>query len=271
MADEPLPEPEAGWDPPPPARTVDRAEVERRIGPCAGPLEVLGGGRNNLNVRVGERVLRIYRHDPGAAAKEAALLGRAWDSFTVPEVLGRGDDFLVLRHIAHDRLRASAEHGAAVGRALAEIHGVHYDAAGFLDGALQVVRPLPALDPLAAFGVPVDELRARLGPPVLVHGDFRSGNLGWAAGRLLVLDWEIAFAGSALFDLGPLVRWWPPAPFVDAFVASYGRLSDDWRRWADALDLLNLVSKRARAWAGTRRAHDLDRRIAATRAALDRA
>jgi phosphotransferase family enzyme len=265
---EPLPEPEAHWDWPPAARSVEHAEVERRIGRCREPLEVLPGGRSNLNVRIGGRVLRIYREDPSLAAKEAALLARPWQSFLVPEVLARGDDYVLMRFVEHGPVLATAEHGAAVGRALAEIHAVRFERAGYLDGELRVVAPLPGLEGLGAFGVRVAELQARLGPPVLVHGDFKPANLRWAAGRLLVLDWEKALAGPGLFDVGQLVRWWPPPAFVDAFAASYGGLPGDWHRWADALDLVNLVGKRARATPGTRRARDLERRIVATLAAL---
>jgi aminoglycoside phosphotransferase (APT) family kinase protein len=38
--------------------------------------------------------------------------------------------------------------------------------------------------------------------PVLVHGDFRLGNMIWLAdGRCCILDWEAAHIGSNLFDL----------------------------------------------------------------------
>jgi hypothetical protein len=258
----PLVEPEDEWERSIAAPEDVRAEVERRLGSLDAPLERLGGG-NNLNVRIGDRVLRIYRRNR-SARKEAALLSRPWRTFQVPEVLDVGDDFLVLRYVDHRPLEASAEHGAAVGRALAEIHAVRFESAGFLDDTLRVTRPLPGLGPLTTLGVSVAELELRLGSPVLVHGDFKSNNLRWTAAGLVIFDWEAAIAGSALFDLGALVRWWPPPSFVDAFVESYGNLAGDWRRWADTLDLVNLVGKRARATAGSRRALDLDRRIAST-------
>ncbi|MFN0251537.1 MAG: phosphotransferase, partial [Kofleriaceae bacterium] len=144
-------EPEDRWERPPAAAIADgadvRGEVERRLGPVEAPLELLGG-RNNVNVRIGGRVLRIYRQDRAAGAKEAALLSRPWKSFVVPEVLERGEDFVVLRYVEHRRIEAIAEHGAAVGRALAEIHAVRFDRAGFLDEELRVVRPLPGYDRL---------------------------------------------------------------------------------------------------------------------------
>jgi hypothetical protein len=63
--------------------------------------------------------------------------------------------------------------------------------------------------------------------------------------ELLVLDWEFAYAGSALSDIGQLLRWQPPERFVQAFAEAYsrhgGRLITDWRRWAATFDLVNLA------------------------------
>jgi hypothetical protein len=70
-----LPNPEREWERPQRTISIDRAEVERRIGSTTEPLEVLSGGLANLNVRIGrDRVLRIHRGEPGRVAKEAALL-----------------------------------------------------------------------------------------------------------------------------------------------------------------------------------------------------
>jgi aminoglycoside phosphotransferase (APT) family kinase protein len=44
------------------------------------------------------------------------------------------------------------------------------------------------------------------GEPVLVHGDFRLGNLIWSGNRVVaVLDWEDAAAGDSLYDLAWLL------------------------------------------------------------------
>jgi hypothetical protein len=56
MAAEPLPDPESHWERAPALASVDRAEVERRLGPIDGPLIVLGGGQANVNVRITPRV-----------------------------------------------------------------------------------------------------------------------------------------------------------------------------------------------------------------------
>ena len=49
-----LPNPERKWDPPAKTRSLDRSEVERRIGAASKNLEVLSGGLANLNVKVAE-------------------------------------------------------------------------------------------------------------------------------------------------------------------------------------------------------------------------
>lgn len=292
----PLPNPERAWERPPQVDADDPADVvRRRLGPTSASVELLPGGFANLNVRVGaDRVLRVYLRDPAVRPKEALLLRRGWRSLRVPAVLDEGDDFLLLERVAHGPLLATAEHGAAVGRALAELHQVRFDVAGHLGRDLTVVEPFPcAVSALRAhvddllegpagalmhdFAAPLraflaeraDRLRASAGPPVLLHGDFKASNLHWTTDeRLLVLDWEFAWAGPALMDVGQLARWAPPDAFCEAFAASYrgagGALPHEWRRDAAAFDLANLVGLLASAPAGSRRALDVRGRIAET-------
>lgn len=289
MAD--LPDPEKAWERPAASRRLERAEVEARIGATRQPLELLGGGLANTNIRVGaDRVLRLYRRDPAAAALEAALLSRPWRGFRVPAVLERGDDFLVLEYVPHTGVQAGPAQGAAVGRALAEIHGLSFSTGGLLDASLRVAEPfadlvdalrahlvaqmeaaaaqLGELEPavLEAFDRRGDSLRSCLGQPVLVHGDFKPSNLRWsAAGKLLVLDWEFAYAGAALSDIGQLLRWQPPRAFVDAFAGGYrgagGRLPAGWPELAAVCDLVNLAGLLTRAEPGSRRSRDVLARI----------
>jgi aminoglycoside phosphotransferase (APT) family kinase protein len=81
---------------------------------------------------------------------------------------------------------------------------------------------------------------------VLLHADFKPSNLHWATDdRLLVLDWEFAYAGTVLSDVGQLLRWEPPSSFTEAFAVTYrthgGELVEDWQLWAAAFDLVNLA------------------------------
>jgi aminoglycoside phosphotransferase (APT) family kinase protein len=89
---------------------------------------------------------------------------------------------------------------------------------------------------------------AAVAAPALVHGDFKPMNIGWMpeVGDVVVFDWEFAWVGTALFDLGQVLRWDPPAAFVAGVEAGYraagGVLPDDWRRLAELFDLFNLVA-----------------------------
>ena len=96
----------------------------------------------------------------------------------------------------------------------------------------------------------------------LVHGDYKRSNLllrrsgGSGSGRGVsprwelsaVLDWEFAFAGPPLIDVGLFLRAGEalPAGFQEAFVAGYreagGELPDDWLPLSRLIDLLSQVT-----------------------------
>ena len=262
-----------------PRRSLDREAVERRIGPTSEDLELLAGGFINSNIRVGrDRVLRIYEGlDEGAAFRDAAVVGkeatlasRRWEAFRTPRVLARGPDFLVFEYVEHTPL--SEAHGAAAGRALAEIHAITFTTIGLLGADLALKRPddwksdftareyghsqladvASMLDAdlvarIAGF-LDSDPLAARdaADVPVLTHSDFKASNVHWTPADVpLVLDWEYAWAGSRYVDIGQLMRWHPPETFVRDFAAAYvdagGVLADDWRRLAETVDLWGLI------------------------------
>jgi phosphotransferase family enzyme len=289
-----LPNPERAWHVAAVPTTIDRAEIERRIGATNEPIEVLTGGLANLHIRVGrDRVLRI-QSDPSTLAKQTALLRRPWRALRTPKVLEVGDDFLLLEYLELQPLPASA--GEAVGRALAEIHSDTYDRVGDLGDDLAVVNPLPGegftargyghanlrdatpfLDPALAARIAAfldgNEHAAReaLDVPVLCHCDFKLSNLHVTpAGELVVLDWDFAWAGPRLLDIGLLLRWQPPESFVHAFADGYraggGVLIEGWRRIAEAIDLGSLLSVYAHREVA-RSTPDIERRLAAIVAA----
>ena len=287
-----LPNPERAWYRAAVATTIDRAEVERRIGPTREPIEVLTGGLANINVRVGrDRVLRIHR-DRSAVAVETTLLRRPWRALRTPAVLATGDDFLLLEYLELRPLPVSG--GGAVGRALAEIHAFTYAKTGVLGADLSVVTPFPGdghegfaargyghamlaeaapyLDPALAARIAAfldgDEYAARdaLDVPVLCHCDFKVGNLHVTPdGALVVLDWEFAWAGPRLIDVGQLLRWHPPESFVRAFVDAYraggGVLVDGWRSIAEAIDIGSMLAVFAHNEV-VRSTPDIERRLA---------
>ena len=171
--------------------------------------------------------------DPGALDREATAISLAHEAgLQVPEVLlrsdgpGLGTAGMVMRRVAGEtiarRILRDGEYGQArrvltgqLGRFAARLH------------ALPVPSSFPQPDPLAGlreqldfFGRPSEvfelaftELSRGQPPrrePVLVHGDFRLGNLiVGPEGLRAVLDWELTHAGNPAEDLGWLcVRAW---------------------------------------------------------------
>jgi aminoglycoside phosphotransferase (APT) family kinase protein len=271
----------APWPEPSEARVEEMLRPVLGRGPFA--LEPLSGGLSSGAYRVAGApvVLRICPR--GTAAVEAALLAHAADAgVPAPRVLAAGGDHLVLTWIEGarwaDRLHEGATDALAAarsaGRTLARIHAVQLDAAGLLqveEGRL-VVRPRFAGGPgeaLATYtfdelGGPAgarlgaeraDAVRSLLerrghlldpssGAAVLCHGDYKPTNLlSRGDGISGVLDWEFAWSGTPLADLGQLLRWddrYPPG-FAAAVAEGYGPLPADWEIRAALADLANMV------------------------------
>lgn len=109
----------------------------------------------------------------------------------------------------------------------------------------------------------------------LVHSDFNGPNIMveqraglWSV--TAVLDWEFAFAGTQLFDIGNMLRnenRLPPV-FAEQFVAGYvaegGSLPPNWQRLAKLLDLLSLVDFLTRSTGGEPMVRDVSELIVAT-------
>jgi aminoglycoside phosphotransferase (APT) family kinase protein len=178
--------------------------------------------------------------------------------------------------------REAGELGHAAGVALAAAGTVRFAAPGFLAGpglvpdpgdlpgglpeftehCLAAVRPGLAGDALSA--AERDGLRelARRSEPLLaavagarqlVHSDYNPKNLlvvrapagSWTV--TAVLDWEFAFSGSPLTDIGNMLRFGSdlPAGFAEGFTAGYvaagGALPDGWREISRAIDLYALA------------------------------
>ncbi len=229
------------------------------------------------------RRMVLRRDPPGAPSSgvrlEAALLaGAARAGVPVPNVVAAGDEraglassFVVMdfvegetipRRILRDTALESARNGLAgqCGRTLAAVHRI----------PLAEVPGLPGGDPLESLRAVLDRLgqphpafelafrwlgetRPPRGAPVVVHGDFRNGNLIVGPdGLRAVLDWELAHAGDALEDLGWLcVKAWrfgAPLPvggfgtteqLVRAYEAASGRTVDAQAlRWWEVLGTL---------------------------------
>ena len=277
-----------------------QAAAASLLGTAIEVVEPLSGGARRDTYRVidetGARyVLRLDR-DAASLEKEIALTLLVGDRVPVAEVVGAdlagdlaGVPLTVSGYAEGEPLDAAlagageddaSALGEVVGRTLAAVGDVAFDAPGLLGPTLRPQpfdTPLPGL--LVAMGDRVlgevaarsalgdlvaDGYRALLqeaGPALevvadeaaLVHSDFNGKNLvlgrDAAGGPIVsaVLDWEFAFSGPALADVGNMLRRQErmPAAFVDRFVASFaehgGGLPAGWRSIAAALDALALL------------------------------
>lgn len=156
-----------GWTRGTPLLALDGAALAVLTGPAFPGRRVTGhavaeGGLANTNVRVtlagrtAPVLVRLWVRDPGAAARELALLRLVAGRVPVPRVLHAAADNPVTGHpyailewvdgqrldtaIARDAAGAAAL-GAAAGAALAGIHSFHFDRTGFLDAAPAVSVP----------------------------------------------------------------------------------------------------------------------------------
>jgi aminoglycoside phosphotransferase (APT) family kinase protein len=208
----------------------------------------------------------IAADPPGRAAGQPMLLARFAPGVTVRKALARDPG-------------AAAGLGGAAGQALAAISSVRFDRPGsfsgpelipstaglpaslpeFVDICLQAapaaasVLSAGELGRLRALAAASDPLaRSVAAARQLVHADYNGKNLlalsrdgRWSISA--VLDWEFAFSGSPLVDVGNMLRFRAEQPdgFAGAFITGYrdagGRLPPGWREISEALDLYALA------------------------------
>ncbi|HEY9473240.1 MAG TPA: phosphotransferase [Mycobacteriales bacterium] len=210
-------------------------------------------------------VPEVIALDSGAATGEPLLLSRFCPGTMVADLLPGLPD------------GQAAGLGRAVGAVLAGIGAVTFAGSGFFDGADLVPVPGPALTAdlpafvehclatgaadvltpaecqalsgLASRSAPL--LAAVAGSAQLVHADYNTKNLlaELRDGRWVVtavLDWEFAFSGDPLVDIGNLLRFDDELPVafqtgvVDGFTEAGGKLLTNWRPISKALDLFSL-------------------------------
>ncbi|MEV6732991.1 phosphotransferase family protein [Streptomyces sp. NPDC051364] len=232
---------------------------------CAVEIAVLG--------RAAARtvpVTAVVAADPhGRATGRPTLLYRFVDGTPLSEVLADGPVSGEARALG----RAVGAVLARIGRVRLPRPGVFGDSSlvpapdgaaplGDLPGFVDRCLATAAVDgPLSGTDAAVLRALARRGPRALaavagerslVHCDFNPKNVlvqrragQWAVAA--VLDWELAFSGSPLFDVGNMLRFaheYPPAftvGFVEGFLGGNGRLPGDWLRLSRTLDLFALA------------------------------
>ena len=223
---------------------------------------------------------------PGAAAESSAVIDRATEfrvlqaahaaGVTAPEPLfaltpmdGLGDGFVMRRvdgtAIARKLLRdapyavARPRIPAQLGAILARLHATdtatlpplaHREAADLIGGLRGVLDTLGYAQPV--FELALSWLDRRKPPPaakpVLVHGDFRTGNyLVDASGVTAILDWEGAHLGDPVEDLGWLcVKSWRFGA-IDKPAGGFGSREELWKAY-EAAGGGRVEPARARWW-----------------------
>jgi len=283
---------EAHWERVVPAPVIDDAFVREQLAAWPElldrPWTVLADGLRCVKLRIGEVVVRISTGNTPTQAKERALHDLFASDLHTPRVIDGDQRRLIMEYVPHTDLPDTREAGDCAGRAAARIHRHTREAAGFLDAQLNVVEPfVSAWDGLRDFAeqrLPsqyADALRAlwdkhdarirdTCAQPVLVHADFKPANIKWLPEQrdVVVFDWEFAWAGPALFDVGQLMRWGVPPQFEEGFAEGYraqgGVLPDDWQRIGELLDLVNMVAFLDHASQQPRRDADVIKRIERT-------
>jgi aminoglycoside phosphotransferase (APT) family kinase protein len=263
-------------------RMVAAAFPERRV---VGH-EILTGGLINTNLKVhldggfDPVVLRVYRDGPEVCRKELALHDLVKGEVPVAEIIYASTEsspaFAVLEYcegLTFQQLKRTGDleaiHQAAadVGKTLAAIGRFSFGDK-VIEGPDQVRRILdrflasPILQQRVSVAL-IDrlhnliwshaaELRVVDEDRSLVHNDFGNRNIlvhqrhgSWRVAA--ILDWELAFRGSPLLDVGHFLRYESPAQplrephFSRAFIEHGGKLPDNWQRIVKLIDLTGLV------------------------------
>lgn len=187
-----------------------------------------------------EARLLIRAGSHGIVVPEVAWILEPEDGLGAGYLMSRVDGETIPQKILRDERFSAARQRLArqCGEALAQIHRVPVDDLGFLkrQSADLLVENLYAeyqgyREPRPVFELAFRWLREHLPPDPqcysLVHGDFRNGNLMVdEQGLKSVLDWELAYVGDPMADLGWLcVPSWRFGQ-LDLPVGGFGPLED---------------------------------------------
>jgi aminoglycoside phosphotransferase (APT) family kinase protein len=248
-----------------------------------GSFELLEGGASNLNYllrfdgRKDPALLRIYTRDREACAKELAVWSLVSRYVPVPEILHANPEgfehvgpYVIYRFaegITFQELKRSgsvqdmAEAAFAIGAALARVHAVvpceveladprsedEYVNSPLLEQRMGVRETDRLRECLSGWMPRIHKLSEER---ALVHGDFNNRNtiLRREGGRWVVaaiLDWELAFAGSPLWDAARFLCYEQPARpcrepyFSNGYSECGGKLPKDWSGFERVLNAVS--------------------------------
>ena len=268
-----LPNPERRWKRLASVPTVDDAFLDHYLAPWPELRRrdwiPINEGLRSLNLQSDELVLRVALADDHDLGKESAVLQYVPSAVRVPQLLDESDQALLLEYVPVEDLPASEEVGYHVGQAAKAIHGHHFPHFGFFEKDFHIDQPAVSFVPLMTDWLEQQLPKASLhdrplldqvwnhwqehaprlaslnSTPTLVHSDFKPSNVKWSAKEksVVVFDWEFAWAGPPMFDLGQFFRWNLPSSFRRGFERGYGNdLTDHWQLDVELFDLLNLAN-----------------------------
>lgn len=251
-------------------------------------LTLLKSGCINTHYRVDfeharSLVLRFYQHDSEAAAREHALHQWLQGKLSVPECLYHGtyqdQTYSIMiwaeGQVMRDVLLTADEttqHDCTqlAGQVLATMHSLTFEQQGFFNAGLSITPMPPEYDSMTFACRCIEQLNlpkwhavferhhrffddGKMG--TLTHADFDPSNIlveqvngQWRI--TAILDWEFAFAGHVLFDIGVFLRFAHTLPatyqegFIQGFTQHGGQLPEHWPlacKLYDALFLLDLL------------------------------
>lgn len=262
-------------------RAEDGERIAAALGGAVRTATTLAGGYSHETVLLELADRRVVaRFGGGDPAIEAAVMRLA--PVPVPEVLLVEADAMaiafvegtVLSRVLEERPDDAAGLGREVGRVIARIGDVRFDAPGFFtDATLTPGAQPPWSEQLAPFveqcmaktdrltpgergawlrrcAEQAPRLTAVEGDARLAHGDVNPKNIlvapgtdGWRV--TAVLDWEFAYAGSPYGDAANMARFgagYPPG-FLDGFdeaFAAHEPRHPEWREIGRVLDMFAL-------------------------------
>jgi Ser/Thr protein kinase RdoA (MazF antagonist) len=275
--------------------TLREAISEFDLSPEECEVRVLAGGFMNANFMVtsghNKFVFRVYSTDRNTAEREKDLLQflrtypvKVPQDFAIFEACGR--PVAVLEYIdgitLEDKILSGETIGAhlyeEIGSQLAQIHSIHFNAAGFIGPKLTIGREYAdfnlfirgfiekTLDEISTERLDTDTrdrfrklvrekwtLVSRAEPlRQLVHTDFNPKNIMVSKEPdtkvSAILDWEFCVSGNGLIDIGNFFRFsydYPPDAyehFEKGYRSVISHLPREWIDIARLLDLGNMCS-----------------------------